>query len=140
MIASLLIAGAAFAIAFPAYAGALTSEQPLTFGAGYQLHSAALNQDRRVNVSLPEGYDDPGQAHVRYPVLYLLDGGAGWQDFFHIAAMVRHGGLWGANGPVIVVGIESVDRRAEFTRPSSDPAEQKDFPTHGKSDAFRKFI
>lgn len=128
------------ALASPAAAASLTGETPLAFGLGYELRSAALNGARRINVSLPDGYDDPAQAQVRYPVLYLLDGGAGWQDFFHIAAMVRQGGLWGGNAPLIVVGIESVDRRAEFTRPSSDPAEQKDFPTHGKAEAFRTFV
>jgi uncharacterized protein len=130
----------AFAVIAPASAAPLANEQPLTFGLSYQVQSAALNQSRRINVSLPDGYDDPDETQVRYPVLYLLDGGAGWQDFFHIAAMVRQGGLWGGNAPLIVVGIESVDRRAEFTRPSSDPAEQKDFPTHGKAEAFRNFI
>jgi predicted alpha/beta superfamily hydrolase len=93
-----------------------------------------------VNVLLPDGYDDPKQAGVRYPVLYLLDGGAGWQDFLHIAGMVHQGGLWGGNAPMIVVGIESKDRRAEFTQPSADPGEQKDFPTHGKAETFRRFL
>ncbi len=127
-------------LASKAQAAPLAAEEPLRFGLAYQIQSTALGQRRKVNVSLPDGYDDPTQSQVRYPVLYLLDGGAGWQDFFHIASMVRQGGLWGANAPVIVVGIESVDRRAEFTRPSSDPAEVRDFPTHGKADRFRTFL
>lgn len=136
----LLITIACCALALPASAAGLSDEKPLTFGSSYQIQSSALKQTRKINISLPDGYDDPAQAQVRFPVLYLLDGGAGWQDFFHIAAMARQGGLWGGNAPLIVVGIESVDRRAEFTQPSSDPAEQKDFPTHGKAAAFRTFI
>ncbi len=114
--------------------------KPLEFGRSFEVPSRVLGEMRRVNVSLPQGYDDPENAAIRYPVIYLLDGGAGWQDFFHIAAMVRHGGTWGASAAVIVVGIESRDRRAEFTRPSADAKEQKDFPTHGKAEAFRRFV
>jgi len=140
VVATLFLLAILAAPASPALAASLSDEQPLNFGVGYQLPSAALNQVRRINVSLPDGYDDPSQAQARYPVLYLLDGGAGLQDFFHIAAMVRQGGLWGGNAPLIVVGIESVDRRAEFTPPSSDPAEQRDFPTSGKAESFRTFV
>jgi len=113
---------------------------PVVIGRSYELSSKVMGQTRRINIMLPPGYEEPGQAGQRYPVLYLLDGGAQWQDFFHIAGLVHQGGLWGINQPVILVGIESGDRKAEFTRPSSDPAEQKDFPTHGKSETFRRFL
>lgn len=139
-----LLLAIAVACALPTEANAqnpFTAESsPVTFGRSYDLPSAKLGQTRRVNVLLPDGYDDPKQAGVRYPVLYLLDGGAGWQDFVHIASMAAQGGVWGSNAPLIVVGIESKDRRAEFTMPSADPGEQKDFPTHGKADDFRRFL
>lgn len=113
---------------------------PITFGTSFSFRSAQSADIRQINVLLPDGYDDPKTASRRYPVLYLLDGGTGWQDFVHIAAMAQQGGLWGANAPMIVVGIESHDRRAEFTRPSHDPAEQRDFPTHGQAEAFHRFV
>jgi uncharacterized protein len=114
--------------------------EPIVFGRGYDFPSKAMGESRRINVLLPPGYDEEKQKATRYPVLYLLDGGADWQDFLHIAAMVHQGSLWGINQPMIVVGIASKDRRAEFTDPSSDPGEQKDFPTHGKSETFRRFL
>lgn len=114
--------------------------QPVVFGRGYDLPSATYGTARRINVLLPAGYDEAKNATLRYPVLYLLDGGTGWQDFVHIAAMVQQGGLWGGNAPVIVVGVESGDRRAEFTRPSTDAAERRDFPTTGQAARFRRFL
>jgi predicted alpha/beta superfamily hydrolase len=121
-------------------APALGAKRPITLGYTYELPSAIMGQARKVNVLLPDEYDDPAKAAKRYPVLYLLDGGTGWQDFAHIASMVQQGGRWGANAAMMVVGIESKDRRAEFTEPSNDPKEQKDYPTHGRSDRFRKFL
>ena len=139
-----IFAALALASTLPAPASAQTPfaspGEPITLGTSYQLPSNLLGEPRRINVLLPEGYRDPEAAQRRYPVLYLLDGGTGWQDFAHIAAMVFQGGLWGGNAPMIVVGIESKDRRAELTQPSSDPGEQKDFPTHGKAETFRRFL
>ena len=114
--------------------------EPVVFGQSIEFDSTTLGTKRQVNVLLPAGYDDPDKATVRYPVLYLLDGGTGWQDFMHIASMTYQGGMWGGNTPMIVVGIESKDRRAEFTSPSSDPQELKEFPTSGKAELFRRFL
>lgn len=114
--------------------------EPIEIGQSRQIHSRSLGDSRRINVMLPPGYDDPKAASARYPVLYLLDGGVEWQDFLHVAGLVHQGGLWGGNQPVILVGVESKDRRREFTSPSADPKEKKDFPTHGGADAFRRFL
>jgi len=113
---------------------------PVVIGQGYDLPTKHYPRPRRINVQLPLGYNDPENKDRRYPVLYLLDGGAGWQDFPHIAGIVQQGGTWGVNTPVILVGIESGDRRAELTQPSSDAGEQKDYPTHGKAEVFRRFL
>ncbi len=113
---------------------------PVVIGQGYDLPTKHYPKPRRINVQLPPGYDDPKNRDRRYPVLYLLDGGAGWQDFAHIAGIVQQGGTWGISAPVILVGVESGDRKAEFTQPSSDPGEQQDFPTHGKAETFRQFL
>ncbi|CAA9493692.1 MAG: hypothetical protein AVDCRST_MAG39-1000 [uncultured Sphingomonadaceae bacterium] len=73
-------------------------------------------------------------------MLYLLDGGAERRDFKHFAGRVHLGSPWCINAPFILVGVESEDRRAEFTQPSSDPKERKDFPTHGQAERFRRFL
>lgn len=137
----LAIAAASY-LATPAFAQNpfASGGEPVIFGESFSVPSLVLAEDRKVNVLLPNGYGDPEQASTRYPVLYLLDGGSGWQDFVHIASMIYQGGLWGGNAPMIVVGIESKDRRAEFTGPSSDPEERKEFPTSGKSVQFRRFL
>lgn len=135
-LAALLVLAAPAAAQSP-FAGPGT---PVVIGQGYDLPSKVMGDTRRINVQLPPGYDDAENKDRRYPVLYLLDGGAGWQDFAHIAGIVQQGGTWGVNAPVILVGIESRDRRAEFTQPSSDAGERKDFPTHGKADTFRRFL
>lgn len=126
--------------ATPQETGFIGAGIPVEIGKGYRITSHILGDMRRVNISLPTEYADPATAHKRYPVLYLLDGGDGWQDFAHIASMVQQGGTWGANAPVIVVGIESKDRKAELTTPSTDPEEIKKLPTSGKADLFRRFM
>ncbi|WP_037502920.1 alpha/beta hydrolase [Sphingomonas jaspsi] len=114
---------------------------PVTIGDGYALTSTVMADKRRINVLLPDDYADPAQSSRRYPVLYLLDGGGGFQDFANVAAMVQRGSRWGGgNKPMIVIGIESKDRKAEFTSPSSDPAERRDFPTSGSAERFRRFL
>lgn len=138
----LLIALALLFAAMPAaaqspFAGPGT---PVVIGHGYDLPSKHYPKPRRINVQLPPGYNEVENKDRRYPVLYLLDGGAGWQDFAHIAGLVQQGGTWGASQPVILIGVESGDRRAEFTQPSADAAEQKDFPTHGQAETFRRFL
>jgi len=140
MLAASLVLAAPAAGAEPAATPFATPGTPIEFGRSYALASAVTGEVRQINVLLPGGYDDPKQAGVRYPVLFLLDGGTGWQDFVHIAAMVQQGGLWGANAPMIVVGIESHDRRAEFTWPSHDPAENRDYPTNGKAEDLHRFL
>lgn len=73
--------------------------QSIVVGQGYELPSKIMGDVRRINVMLPPDYGDPQNASARYPVLYLLDGGAGEQDFVHIASMVEQGSLWaGATG------------------------------------------
>ncbi len=39
-----------------------------------QFFSKSLNANRDYGIYLPPGYDDPGNANARYPVLYLLHG------------------------------------------------------------------
>ena len=46
---------------------------------------------------------DGVELHVAEAGADLLDGGAGWQDFVHIAGMVAQGGLWGSNAPTIEI-------------------------------------
>jgi predicted alpha/beta superfamily hydrolase len=110
---------------------------PITLGQSYRIQSRALGEERRINVVLPPGYR--GEPKRRYPVLYLIDGGVE-QDLLHVSGVAQLGALWGRSRPVIVVGIETKDRRRELTGPTKDPELLKRYPTAGSSAKFRAFI
>ncbi|WP_235037559.1 MULTISPECIES: alpha/beta hydrolase [unclassified Novosphingobium] len=108
---------------------------PITIGETRLVPFAAGDQ-RQVNVYLPEGY---AAGDTRYPVLYLIDGGLS-QDFLHIAGTSALNAVWGRSLPVIVVGIESKDRRAELIGSPGNAGQHKQYPTAGQSAAFRAFL
>jgi predicted alpha/beta superfamily hydrolase len=109
---------------------------PIVIGQSYTLVSEA-GVAHRINIHTPAGYS---QGAARFPVLYLLDGGE-MQDFHHITGLAQLGSTpWGPLQPLIVVGIESVDRRNELTPPTADQALRKQYPTVGGSAAFRRFL
>lgn len=110
--------------------------KPIVIGEQRVVRSAALGDEREINVFLPPGY---AQSGARYPVLYLIDGALA-QDFHHIAGLAQYGALSWSFEDLIVVGVETKDRRAELTSRSTDPAEIRDFPTNGNAASFRKFL
>lgn len=103
------------------------------------LHSAALGEDRVLNIYLPEGYaaDDSS----RYPVVYLLDGSAD-EDFIHVAGLIQFNTFpWVASMPKsILVGIANVDRKRDFTFASTLAGDRQLLPTGGHSDSFIAFV
>ena len=113
------------------------SSQPISIGTSYTLSAPKLGEARAVNVVLPPSYaKSPAK---RYPVLYLIDGGVE-QDLLNVAGVALNGGIWGRSAEVIVVGIETKDRRRELVGPTQDPELFKKYPTAGSSAAFRAFI
>jgi predicted alpha/beta superfamily hydrolase len=113
------------------------SSQPISIGTSYTLSAPKLGEARAVNVVLPPSYaKSPAK---RYPVLYLIDGGVE-QDLLNVAGVALNGGIWGRSAEVIVVGIETKDRRRELVGPTQDPELLKKYPTAGSSAAFRAFI
>ena len=111
--------------------------EPIVIGRSYSLPSAALGEQRTVNVWLPPGY---AEGEARYPVIYLIDGGLG-QDFQHIAGLAQLGALSWLTQEVIVVGVETVDRRRELAFPVERDAQlKKDYPTAGESALFRRYL
>lgn len=111
--------------------------QPLSIGTSHAIASKPLGEQRRINVVLPAGYAK--DTVRRYPILYLIDGGIE-QDLLHVAGLAQTGPLWGRSADVIVVGIETKDRRRELVGPTLDPELLKRYPTAGSSAAFRAFI
>ncbi|MBQ4832024.1 alpha/beta hydrolase [Pseudoalteromonas sp. MMG010] len=115
------------------------SETPFDFATTLRFDSKILNENRKVNVYLPSGYDK--SKPQRYPVIYLLDGSHD-EDFVHIAGIVQFGTFSWINmlPPSIVVGIANVDRKRDFTTPSEHPLDKKDLPTHGGAKQFISFL
>ena len=116
-----------------------SQNQPFSIGEIAQLHSDILGEDRTLNIYLPNDYS-PDSAKT-YPVIYLLDGSAD-EDFIHIAGLVQFASFpWIQIVPEsIVVGISNVDRKRDFTYPTRNEKDKKDFPTTGGSANFINFI
>lgn len=124
-----------FGILFISTANAQTT--PFTIGEVQQIRSTELNETRTLNIYLPEGYEKNTQQ--TYPVIYLLDGSAN-EDFVHIAGLVQFLTMIEKMPPTIVVGIANVDRKRDFTFPTTVEKDKKDFPATGHSAAFIRFL
>lgn len=113
--------------------------KPFVLGLTDALFSVKLNENRVLNIYLPEGYDPKDS--VQYPVIYLLDGSAD-EDFIHVVGIVQYYGFEWINllPKSIVVGIATVDRRRDFTFPTRVEEDKKMAPTSGHSDKFMAFI
>lgn len=113
--------------------------RPFILGRIETLHSTVLNEDRTLNIYLPDGYDPKDT--VKYPVVYLLDGSAD-EDFIHVVGLYQFNSFsWiGRVKPSIIVGIANTDRKRDFTYPTTIVKDQKQYPTTGHSAAFMRFI
>nr|MBA3972223.1 alpha/beta hydrolase [Bacteroidota bacterium] len=62
--------------------------------------------------------------------------------FIHVAGLVQFSNFSWVNilKPSIIVGIANVDRRRDFTYPTTIEKDKKDFPTTGGSEKFISFI
>jgi uncharacterized protein len=114
-----------------------TPVQPFAFGVVDKIASTELAELRTLNIYLPEGYNKDSAR--LYPVIYLLDGSAN-EDYPHIAGLVQFLNMSELMPKSIVVGIANVDRKRDFTFPTTIEADLKDYPTTGKSARFMAFI
>ncbi|UWX59280.1 alpha/beta hydrolase-fold protein [Chryseobacterium oranimense] len=109
--------------------------KPLTIGEVRTIKSKTLNEDRTLNIYLPQGYDKTKS----YPVIYLLDGSIN-EDFIHVTGLVQFFNQMYSMPEAIVVGIANVDRKRDFTFHTDLKDLQKDYPTTGHSDKFIAFL
>ncbi|HKH44543.1 MAG TPA: alpha/beta hydrolase-fold protein [Thermoanaerobaculia bacterium] len=116
---------------------ALAVDEPVPAHEPFPIESRGLKETRHINVYLPPSYEAAGA--VRYPVLYMPDGGV-QEDFPHIAATVDAGIRVGEMRPMIVVGIENTERRRDVTGPTEVEEDRKIAPRVGGSAVFRDFI
>lgn len=113
--------------------------KPFVLGETIELQSKLLNEKRTLNIYLPEGYNLKDS--IKYPVIYLLDGSAD-EDFIHIVGLVQYNSFEWINivPKSIVVGIATVDRRRDFTFPTTIEVDKKTYSTAGHSDKFISFL
>jgi len=119
--------------------GILAQEKhPFCIGETVSFYSKTLEENRTLNIYLPQGY---AASEKKYPVIYLLDGSAD-EDFIHVAGLVQFGSFSWINmiPETIVVGIANVDRKKDFTYPSTDKKYLEKYPMTGHSENFILFI
>jgi predicted alpha/beta superfamily hydrolase len=113
--------------------------KPFVLGVVEEFRSAVLKEVRTLNIYLPPGYKESGDA--RYPVIYLLDGSAD-EDFIHVVGIVQFNNFsWVNRVPrSIVVGIANTDRRRDLTFPTTIESDRLKLGTTGESEKFIAFI
>ena len=119
------------------FGNTIAQEKDFVLGKIETIRSVELNEDRILNIYLPQGYT----ANESYPVIYLLDGSAD-EDFIHIVGLVQYANFEWIKllSKSIVVGISNIDRKRDFTFPTTVEADKKDFPTTGSSEKFFSFV
>ena len=121
----------------PAAATAAPAPEPVLPHQAFTVDSRVLGEARRINLYTPPGYDEA--ASVRYPVLYMPDGGVE-EDFPHVTTDIDAAIRAGEMRPVIVVGIENTERRRDMTGPTQVEEDRKIAPRVGGSARFRAFL
>lgn len=116
-----------------------TKKSPFILGEVHVIESTILSENRVLNIYLPVGYNN--KTKDKYPVIYLLDG-AKDEDFIHTVGLVQYNTFsWVNRMPEsIVVGIANIDRKRDFTFPTTIKKDKKRFSTSGQSKAFTDFI
>ncbi|MDE1466673.1 alpha/beta hydrolase [Aurantiacibacter sp. D1-12] len=130
----------ALALSLPATAHAQMGEgAPHVTATSYTVQSEVLGGERIVTVRLPAGYEE--QPDMRFPVIYLLDGGPE-QDFDHIAGIVQSRDMNWSFERFILVGVQSTNRRHFFAPPAADPQPYVEAlgAEPGGSPTYRRFL
>lgn len=112
---------------------------PITIGQSFTLQSATLGDARQINIWTPADYGAVENANRRYNVVYVLDGALD-QDFQHIAGLGQLGALSWTYEQLIIVGVQTKDRRAELTRRPHDARFAAEFPQAGGARRFQEFL
>jgi hypothetical protein len=115
------------------------NSRPFLLGVTDEIQSEILKEIRILNIYLPDGYNKNDT--TTYPITYLLDGSAD-EDFIHVAGLFQFNSFsWIDRVPKsILVGIATVDRRRDFTFPTTVIKAKNSYPTSGHSDNFIAFI
>lgn len=115
------------------------NSKPFVMGVVDELYSKELKEKRILNIYLPEGYSKNDT--LKYPIVYLLDGSAN-EDFIHVAGLYQFNSFdWVDRAPKsIIIGVATVDRKKDYTYPTSVKEDKEKYPTTGHSESFIAFI
>jgi len=114
-----------------------SDKQLFPFGVIETIDSKILNEERILNIYLPQGYHPDSIA--TYSTVYVLDGSA-HEDFPHIAGLVQFMNMYQLMPNSIVVGIANVDRYRDFTSFSKVKEDVEGIPNCGGLEKFMTFI
>jgi predicted alpha/beta superfamily hydrolase len=119
----------------------IPSPQKFQIGITETLHSEILKEDRFLNIyfSGELSIDSISSSTQKLPVIYLLDGSKD-EDFLHIVGIVQFLTMMGFMEPTYVVGIANVDRKRDFTFPTTIKEDLEAYPTTGHSSEFMEFL
>lgn len=113
------------------FIGSGMATEPLVMGSRFSIASKILDEDRGVQVYLPDGYQS-GTNH--YPVLYQMDGD---YNFHHVTGMVAFYSEIGLIPEMIVVGI-SAQQQSHYIKNLTPP--HTEAARNGRSNLFLRFI
>lgn len=113
--------------------------QLLGLGTQHIFKSEVLKEDRPIIISLPINYKETS---ANYPVLYVLDGLENIKHTVATAELLAESGLI---SPMIIVGIESLDRAKDLTPSKAGKgvyggASETAIPQSGGAPLFLKFL
>jgi len=119
------------------------SSSPLSFGSTIDFPSTYLKEKQNIHIYLPQGYKQAAD-HIRYPVIYTLDG---WALSQTVSGVVNHLGNTASMPKAIVVAINS-ENEFEFgpelyTSKSGwgeDPTVRLDGFSGGQADTYLSFL
>ncbi|MCJ8321236.1 MAG: alpha/beta hydrolase-fold protein [Colwellia sp.] len=141
-IPTILITTLSLLISCTAFADKISSS-PLSFGSVINLPSTYLNEKQNIHVYLPQGYQQAAD-HIRYPVIYTLDG---WALSQTVSGVVNHLGNTASMPKAIVVAINSENEFEYgpklYTSKSGwgeDPAVELDGFSGGQADLYLNFL
>lgn len=90
--------------------------EQLVIGTKHSLQSDILNEDREYWISLPDSYHNKESPYKRYPVLIVLDGNLHFKSIVGVVNYMSSDVYRSWKIPeMIVVGIQNVDRRRDYT-------------------------
>ena len=108
-------------------------DNKIVIGETVIVHSTVLNEDRAIEIYLPQGY---AQGKAKYPVAYLLDG---HDHFIHASGILGFITQQGVAPQMIMIGVSNAVNRTRDLTPKADTADAR-FPHAGGADNFLKFL